>query len=105
MPFQTRGTEPLDAVVNVRFTSAEKAELVEAARIAGLSVSEYARRCMLGRAVVASADAAMIRELRRLGGLLKHVHNQSKGVYSAQTAEVLAVIKRYIEDLSRDSRI
>jgi len=102
--FVQKGNEPLDAVVNVRVTAAEKAELREAASLAGLSVSEYARRRIFGRRVVASADLAVIRELRRLGGLVKHIYGSSNGAYSRETAAALGAIKAYIEKLSRDSR-
>ena len=104
MPFERHGPEPLDAVVNVRLTSTEKARLLEDAAIAGLTISALSRRRMLGRRVVANIDAAMIRELRRLGGLLKHLHVESAGAYSEQTSEVLRTVKAAIERLSGVSR-
>ncbi len=56
----------------LRLSEREDARLVEYAAIAGLSVSEYMRRLFFGgRPVIASTDAQMIRELRRMGGLLK----------------------------------
>jgi len=96
--------ESLDAVINVRLTSAEKARLREDADLAGVSVSELVRRRYFGRPIVANADAVMLKELRRLGGLLKHVHSESRGAYSQHTAAALAAIKDYIEKLSRVSR-
>ena len=93
--------DTLDAVINVRLTSAEKARLREDADVAGLSVSELVRRRYFGRPIVANADAVMVRELRRLGGLLKRVHSESRGAYSQHTAAALAAIKDYIEKLSR----
>jgi len=93
--------ESLDAVINVRLTSVEKARLREDADLAGLSVSELVRRRYFGRPIVANADAVMLKELRRLGGLLKHIHNESGGVYSKETAATLVAIKAYIERLSR----
>jgi len=104
MPFERHGPEPLDAVVNVRLTSAEKARLLEDAAIAGLTISALSRRRMLGRRVVANVDAAMIRELRRLGGLLKHLHVESAGAYSEQTSDVLRVVKTAIELISGERR-
>ena len=101
---QASQREPLDAVINVRLTSAEKARLKEDADAAGLSVSELVRRRYFGRPIVANADAVMLKELRRLGGLLKHVHSESRGAYSQHTAAALAAIKDYIEKLSRVSR-
>jgi hypothetical protein len=102
MPFETQGPEPLDATINVRLTAAEKARLKEDADLAGLSISELARRRYFGKRIVANADAVMIKELRRIGGLLKHIHNDSHGVYSKDTAEALGALKAYIERLSRD---
>lgn len=59
--------------VTIRVTPEEKARLTEQADMAGLSVSEYLRRRFFGgRPLVAHTDALMVRELRRMGGLLKH---------------------------------
>jgi hypothetical protein len=102
MPFKTSGLEPLDTVINVRLTSAEKAKLKDDADLASMSMSALVRRRYFGRPIVANADAMMIKELRRLGGLLKHIHTQSGGNYSQQTAATLARVKAYIERLSSD---
>lgn len=104
MPFEVQGLEPLDAVINVRLTQQEKARLKEDARLAGVSMSELVRRRYFGRPIVASADAVMIRELRRIGGLLKHIHNDSGGVYSEDTASALSAVKAYISELSDHDR-
>lgn len=101
MPPFPRGAAALDAVVNVRLTTAEKARLREDAESAGLSVSELVRRRYFGRPIVAHADMATIRELRRLGGLLKHVHIESRGAYSQATAAALGDIRAAIERLAR----
>jgi hypothetical protein len=101
MPFTIQGSEPLTAVVNVRLTPGEKERLKDDAELAGVSVSELVRRRYFGRPLVASADMVIVRELRRLGGLLKHVHNESKGVYSTLTASVIAELRKAIEKLSQ----
>jgi hypothetical protein len=44
----------------------------------------------------------MLRELRRIGGLLKHVHNTSAGLYSKETASALHEIRAAIRNLSND---
>lgn len=100
MPFTPHGHERLDAVLNVRLTSAEKAKLQEDADLAGLSMSELVRRRYFGRPIVANADAVMIKELRRLGGLLKHVHTESGGTYSAATSAALGELRAYLQKLS-----
>lgn len=94
------GVIPLDALVSVRLTSDEKSVLQEDADLAGLSMSELIRRRYFGRPIVANTDQIMLRELRRLGGLVKHIHNESSGAYSDDTAAVLRSIKAAIEKLS-----
>lgn len=101
MPFQKSGAEPLDAIINVRLTASEKVTLKEDAALAGISISALVRRRYFGRPIIAHANIAMIRELMRLGGLLKNIHNQSGGAYSRATAEALRAVTDYIERLSR----
>jgi hypothetical protein len=102
LPFETVGLEPLDAIINVRLTSAEKVRLKEDADLAALSMSELVRRRYFGRPIIANADAVMLKELRRLGGLLKLVHSESGGAFITDTANTLYAVKTYIEQLSRD---
>ena len=60
-------------LISLRVTPQEKARLKDQASIAGLSVSEYMRRKFFGgRPVIAKTDECMVRELRRVGGLVKH---------------------------------
>ncbi|MBD5418149.1 MAG: hypothetical protein HDR50_11020 [Desulfovibrio sp.] len=57
----------------VRITKAEDERLQTQAAIARISVAEYMRRKFFGgRPIIARTDDLAIRELRRLGGLLKH---------------------------------
>ena len=91
----------LDAVINVRVTRAEKTTLRTSADIAGLSLSAYCRARFLGHRIVPHTDRATIRELRRIGGLLKRVHTESAGAYSRQTADALAEIQCFIEQLAK----
>ncbi|GHU95949.1 hypothetical protein AGMMS49974_08630 [Deltaproteobacteria bacterium] len=59
--------------LTLRVTPEEKNRLAELAAYVGLSISEYIRRRFFGgRPLIARADETAIRELRRLGGLLKH---------------------------------
>ena len=101
MPFKIHGAEALDAIINVRLTSHEKGLLKEDAELASLSMSELVRRRYFGLPIVANADAVMIKELRRIGGLLKHLHNQSDGIYSKDTSDALVMLTGYIAKLSR----
>ena len=102
MPFKTSGLEPLDTVINVRLTSAEKARLKEDADVAAMSMSALVRRRYFGRPIIANANAVMIKELRRIGGLLKHIHNQSGGAYSHETAGMLVKLNVCIGRLRGD---
>lgn len=82
----------------IRLTPDEDARIRELAKLAGRDVSKYMRERALGWRTKSIADQQTINELRRLGGLLKKVHTDSRGAYSAETAaglaEVIAAIKR-----------
>ena len=101
MPFPLLGDEPLDAIVNVRLTSEEKERLRDDADMAGLSMSALIRARYFGRPVVAHADQVLIKELRRLGGLLKHVHNESGGAYAAETSAALFLVSEAIRKIAK----
>ncbi len=101
MPFEKIGDESLDAVVNVRLTMEEKERLRDDADMAALSMSALVRARYFGRPVVAHADQVMIKELRRLGGLLKHIHNESGGAYSAETSAALFLVNEAIRKVAR----
>ena len=92
----------------VRMTAGENERLREQAFSAGLSVSEYIRRNMFGgRPIVAKTDTQAIRELRRLGGLLKHhfgvvqVTGQPEAI--ATMSRTLEGIQNAIEAISKPS--
>lgn len=101
MVFKRKGAEKLDAVVNIRLTSIEKARLKEDADVASLSMSELVRARYFGRPIVANATLVMVRELRRLGGLMKKAHGDSSGAYSHQTGRAISDIIAYIKKLSK----
>ena len=98
MPFEIKGSEALTERVGVRFTGGEKAKLRELADDAGLSVSELVRRITFGRKLVCNVEEMHIRELRRLGGLLKALYNQSGGINAAESAKVLRRIYQTIDE-------
>lgn len=101
MPFAVKGAEALTEKIAVRLTPDEKIRLRDDAELAGVSVSELVRRRYFGRPIVANADMVMVRELRRIGGLLKHIHNTTDGVYSRETAQALVEITGQIKKLSQ----
>ena len=100
MPFARRGAAALTERLDVRVAPAEKVHLREIADDAGVTVAQLVRERALGRPVVSRTDATTIRELRRLGGLLKKVHTDSRGAYSQATATALrdlhAAIRRLV---------
>jgi hypothetical protein len=91
-----------DILVRVRFTQSDRARLDEDASLAGLTLSELIRRRTSGQRVIANADLVMIRELRRVAGLLKHIHVQSHGAYSEKTASAISDLQLFIRRLACD---
>ena len=90
----------------VRMTAEEDERLREQAFHAGLSVAEYMRRLMFGgRPIVARTDAQTIRELRRLGGLLKFhfglVRDTGQSEAIAKMSQTLESLRNFIEAMSR----
>jgi hypothetical protein len=100
MPFGKKGTTGLTERLDVRMAPGEKAQLRAIADAAGIVVAELVRQRALGRPVVSRTDATTIRELRRLGGLLKMVHVESGGAYSRETAAALAALHAAIRRLA-----
>jgi hypothetical protein len=100
MPFMNKGPSGLTERLDVRMSPKEKEQLRKIAAGAGLPVAELVRLRSLGRPVVARTDASTIRELRRLGGLLKKIHIDSGGAYRQQTAETLTALRAAISTLS-----
>src|SRR6185436_10538708 len=92
MRFLKNGAIGLTERLDVRVSPTEKEQLRSLAAEAGLSVAELVRSRALGQPVVPRTDATTIRELRRLGGLLKKVHLDSRGAYSRETASALTAL-------------
>ena len=89
----------------LRLTAEEDERITRQAETAGISVSEYMRRLFFGgRPIIARTDDQTIRELRRLGGLLKHHFEMVKRTGSTGTLveldAALRQIRQAIETLS-----
>ena len=69
--------------IEVRFTPEERANLEEQASKTKLTLSELVRRRVIGRAVMSRYDDDLIHEMRRQGGLLKHLLMQQPAERSA----------------------
>lgn len=65
----------------------------------GLSMAEYMRRCAMGRQTRSYIDTQIINELRRLGGLQKHLYKGDQD-HSKEYSEVLVAIKEAIKSIS-----
>lgn len=102
MPFAKKGAAGLTERLDVRVAPAEKVRLRDLAAVAGVPVAELVRTRALGRPIVPRTDRTTIRELRRLGGLLKKVHLDSHGAYRVETAAALATLHAAIARLAAD---
>jgi hypothetical protein len=68
--------------------------------VCGLSLAAFARKRRIGARVASKADLAVLAELRRLGGLLKHIHNETRGAYSALTTQAIKDLSAYVRALT-----
>ncbi|MGE9986683.1 plasmid mobilization protein [Desulfovibrio sp. SGI.169] len=88
----------------VRITRAEDERLREFAAKVGIPVSEYMRRLFFGgRPIIAKTDDLTIRELRRLGGLLKHnfgiISESGQQEAVREICKTLQAIQRMMDNL------
>ena len=81
-----------DVRLYLRVNKKEYEAIKEKAKISGLSVSEYIRRLALGFKVCSKFDFNILNELRRQGGLIKHLHNESHGVYNPKMTAALETL-------------
>jgi hypothetical protein len=86
--------------ISIRFTKTEYAHVKSEAKLSGLTVVAYVRKRIFGARIASKADLAVLAELRRLGGLLKHVHNETRGAYSAFTAQAIRDLSAYVRALT-----
>lgn len=84
------------SILNARCFPEEVEAIKQKAADSGVSVSEFMRCAALGRKTRSVMDSQVINELRRLGGLQKHLFNQSGGNLSQEYAAVLKAIEAAI---------
>lgn len=97
MPAHSRtglATKALSFRVNV----SEHAEIQSVAADCALSVGEYIRRQVLNKPVRHRFDMEAIAELKRQGGLLKHLHNDGLG-HAEETAKIVDMIYSLVGEL------
>jgi hypothetical protein len=86
----------------VRLTEAEREFLAAEADICGLALSSLMRSRSLGKRVSSKTDLRVLAELRRMGGLLKHLHNETRGMYSGLTSNCLKEIAAYVRGMNAE---
>jgi hypothetical protein len=87
--------------LTVRFLPGELSELSDQADMSGLNLSELIRRRALKLPVVPVTDMKTLSELRRIGGLIKHLFNETNGLYRQKTAELLSELHAAIVRVGR----
>lgn len=65
--------EDLPEKVTARFTVLEKAALAKMCEVEGVTLSAFIRARVFGKRLASKSDSTMLNELRRQGGLLKHL--------------------------------
>jgi len=75
--------------LTVRFRPEEIVELENQAHMDGLTLAELIRRRALKRRVLPAVDLRLIGELRKIGGLVKMIYNETGGLYSRKTSAIL----------------
>lgn len=61
-------------ITRTRLSADQLAQAQADAQTCGKSLAAYIRDRITGKRIKARTDDAMLRELRRIGGLIKHVH-------------------------------
>lgn len=89
MVFKRQGIHELASTVNVRLTANEKARLQEDASMAAISVSELVRRRSIGSPLFVDANAAIFRELRRIGESLRSILNTADEIHSEKINDAI----------------
>jgi hypothetical protein len=92
--------EPRTRLICLRLSEAEYSRIADELLVCGLTISAFVRKRVFGARVASQADLAVLAELRRLGGLLKHIHNETRGAYSALTAQAIKDLSAYARALS-----
>lgn len=80
----------------VRCFEEEESEVRQKAADCGLSVGRFVLAAALGRPTRSKVEAQIVNELRRLGGLQKHLFTQGDGVMSKEYSDVLVAIQQAI---------
>ncbi|WP_080337065.1 plasmid mobilization protein MobA [Burkholderia pseudomallei] len=77
----------------IRCYEDEEALVRERARDCGMSVGQFVLAAALGRRTRTKIEAHILNELRRLGGLQKHLFNEGGGMLSKEYAAILVELR------------
>lgn len=80
----------------IRCYEDEEALVRERARDCGMSVGQFVLAAALGRRTRTKIEAHILNELRRLGGLQKHLFNDGGGMLSKEYAAILVELREAI---------
>jgi hypothetical protein len=89
-------------VLLIRLSADEHARIKQRAESCAVTVSEYVRRCALDRPLTARVDIEALAELRRQGGLIKHLALSDR-CHAYEYRVALNLIHETIRNLIRDS--
>lgn len=89
--------------IMVRVTPEEKIAIEEKARDVNLSPPAFLLAAGFGRQTRTRGDEHLVNELRRLGGLQKHLFNEGGGLLSKEYSQVLVAIRDAIERIAAPS--
>lgn len=102
--------EPLTHIIKIRCTSSERDKFLAMAEGTGLSVADVLRRKLLGLRIpdktqlnTLFAIKILERQLRKIGGLIKHIHSQAPaGIDAQEYSQVTLSLLREQEDALRE---
>ena len=77
----------------VRCFEDEEALVREKASDCNMSIGQFMLNAALGRRTRSKVDSHVLNELRRLGGLQKHLFNEGGGALSKEYAAILVAIR------------
>jgi len=87
--------------IPVRWTPEELDEVMDKAAMANATFAEFVRASALGKRVVGKSDRQLINELRRLGGLQKHLAQQGGGRVGPWSREYALLLREIYEAIKR----
>ena len=101
---KSTGRAQLDDLIHVRCTAAEKEQIRQTAEVGGLTLSQYARKRLIGHRIQSRIELAVLGEMRRQGGLLKHLITTATSGGGPVDANEIRHTLHALEDVYEDVR-